>query len=59
MFDPFSQLPTQQPAQQPETIEKIVYVPVPTNTILGIDEKYILGAIIGVILFNFIFMEIE
>lgn len=53
-FDPFSQV--KEP--QPETVEKIVYVPEKANTVLGIDEKYIMGAIIGVLLITFI-MEIE
>jgi hypothetical protein len=53
-FDPFTQV--KEP--QPETIEKIVYVPEKISTILGIDEKYIVGAIIGAILITFI-MEIE
>jgi hypothetical protein len=54
-FDPFSLVTT---TPQPETVEKIVYVPEKPNTVLGIDEKYVLGAIIGVILITFI-MEIE
>ncbi len=54
MFDPFTQVLE----PKPETVEKIVYVPEKVSTILGIDEKYVVGAIIGVILITFI-MEIE
>ena len=49
-FDPFSQVTE----PQPETVEKIVYVPEKVSTILGIDEKYVMGAIIGIILISFI-----
>lgn len=53
-YDPFSQVKE----TQIETVEKIVYVKEKPSTILGIDEKYIIGAMIGVILMTFI-MEIE
>lgn len=53
-FDPFALVKPEQP------VEKIVYVTAkePVSTILGIDEKYIIGVIIGVIIITFI-MEIE
>lgn len=46
VFDPFSLVsePDATPAQT------IVYLPAEA-TILGIDEKYVLGAIIGIIIF--------
>lgn len=53
-FDPFTQVIE----PQPQTVEKIVYVPEKISTILGIDEKYVMGAIIGAILIPFI-MEID
>lgn len=57
-FDPFTQVKQPQPETVEKIVEKIVYVPEKINTVLGIDEKYILGAIIGAILITFI-MEIE
>lgn len=47
-FDPFTTV------NEPQPVEKIVYVPQKANAILGIDEKYIVGAIIGAILITFI-----
>jgi hypothetical protein len=57
-FDPFTQVIQPQPETVEKIVEKIVYVPEKINTVLGIDEKYVLGAIIGAILITFI-MEIE
>lgn len=57
-YDPFSQVTQPQPETVEKIVEKIVYVPEKANTVLGIDEKYVVGAIIGVILITFI-MELD
>ncbi len=50
VFDPFSQVIDPQATPAPT----IVYLPAEgtttTSTILGIDEKYVVGAIIGIII---------
>lgn len=57
-YDPFSQVIQPQPELIEKIVEKTVYVPEKANTILGIDEKYVVGAIIGAILITFI-MELD
>lgn len=49
VFDPFSLV-----AEPSGTITSDVTIPDPVYTLLGIDEKYIVGAIIGAILISII-----
>jgi len=56
MYDPFSTIID--PKSEIQTITNTVYVPEKPKLILGVDEKLVIGVIMGILILNFIqFME--
>ena len=52
VYDPFSQIV--EPTTQVQTITNTEYLPYTPNLIFGIDEKLVVGIVMGILLLNFI-----